>query len=76
MITYAQACDLTNREFVMLHDSGEDRKGARGALTTARRNGRTQTWKTRPGEFRIPVKIGFKGHGEITHANAAYWRIK
>ena len=24
-----------------------------------RRNGRTTTWKTRPGQFRIPVKYGF-----------------
>lgn len=32
-----------------------------------RRNGRTQTWKTRPTEFRIPIKIGFRGTGAITH---------
>jgi hypothetical protein len=38
-----------------------------------RRNGRTQTWKTRPGEFRIPIKIGFRGYGEITHRNADEW---
>lgn len=38
-----------------------------------RRNGRTQTWKTRPGEFRIPIKIGFRGYGEITDKNADEW---
>lgn len=32
-----------------------------------RRNGRTQTWKTRPGEFRIPVVAGLRAYGEITH---------
>lgn len=32
-----------------------------------RRNGKTQVWKTRPGHFRIPIKFGFKGTGEITH---------
>lgn len=32
-----------------------------------RRNGRTQTWKTRPDEFRIPVKFGMYGYGSITH---------
>lgn len=26
-----------------------------------RRNGSTQTWKTRPDEWRIPVKYGLKG---------------
>jgi hypothetical protein len=38
-----------------------------GKLWVARRNGRTQTWKTRPGDFRIPIKIGFRGYGELTH---------
>jgi hypothetical protein len=35
----------------------------------ARRNGRTQVWKTRPGEFRIPVKAGFRTYYEFTHNN-------
>ena len=34
-----------------------------------RRNGMTQLWKTRPGEFRIPVKIGFRSYGQLTHDN-------
>lgn len=37
---------------------------------TWRRNGATKTWKTRPGEFRIPVKFGLYGYGYITHTNA------
>lgn len=37
---------------------------------TWRRNGKTQTWKTRPDEFRIPVKFGLYGYGQITHLNA------
>lgn len=36
-----------------------------------RRNGKTQTWKTRPGEFRIPVKAGLRACGEITDVNMA-----
>lgn len=28
-----------------------------------RRNGKTQTWKTRPSEYRIPVKGGLKACG-------------
>ena len=37
-----------------------------GNLWQCRRNGRTQTWKTRPNDFRIPIKIGFKTYGNIT----------
>lgn len=32
-----------------------------------RRNGATKMWKTRPDEFRIPVKYGFKGQAQIEH---------
>jgi hypothetical protein len=35
-----------------------------------RRNGQTQKWKTRPADFRIPVKAGFKSYGEVTHRSA------
>lgn len=42
-------------------------------IITVRRNGKTQTWKTRPGEFRIPIKYGLYGYGEITHNDAARW---
>jgi hypothetical protein len=34
-----------------------------------RRNGRTQTWKTRPSEFRIPVKAGLKSYADVTHGS-------
>ena len=32
-----------------------------------RRNGKTKTWKTRPGEFRIPVKAGLRSYGYLMH---------
>lgn len=38
-----------------------------GNLWRTNRNGATKLWKTRPNEFRIPIKIGFREHGEITH---------
>lgn len=38
-----------------------------GRYWRLRRNGATKTWKTRPGEFRIPVKAGLKACGEVTH---------
>ena len=34
-----------------------------------RRNGMTKTWKTRPGEFRIPVKAGLRACAYIDHSN-------
>lgn len=41
-----------------------------GNWWAVRRNGRTRTWKTRPGEFRIPIKFGLRGYGEITHRSS------
>jgi hypothetical protein len=37
-----------------------------GRYWVARRNGQTQLWKTRPGDFRIPIKCGMHSYGEIT----------
>jgi len=41
-----------------------------------RRNGQTKTWKTRPGEFRIPVKYGFREYFYITDKDAADWSVQ
>lgn len=38
-----------------------------------RRNGRTKFWKSRPGEFRIPVKYGMYEYFYIDHTNAHEW---
>lgn len=32
-----------------------------------RRNGATKRWKTRPGHFRIPIAIGWRSYGYVTH---------
>ena len=39
---------------------------ANGNFWLCRRNGKTQTWKRRPDDFRIPIKIGFRVYGNIT----------
>ena len=48
--------------------------GPRGGVTISReewrRNGQTQTWKTRPEEFRVPVKYGYSGTGQIRETDA------
>lgn len=38
-----------------------------------RRNGKLTTWKTRPGQYRLPVKYGLKTGTYITEANASDW---
>ncbi len=35
-----------------------------------RRNGKTKLWKTRPNEFEIPYKVGFREYGRLTHTNS------
>lgn len=46
--------------------------GPRGGISENiirhRRNGATQTWKTRPTEYRIPVVHGLKHYGNIWHS--------
>lgn len=66
MVTYSEA--LTAQMFHHVSALNADKTPLR-----VRRNGKTQTWKTRPGHFRIPVKYGLYGYTEITHENAAEW---
>ena len=42
-----------------------------GRVERWRRNGVTQTWKTRPDEFRTPIKFGLYAYSQLTHHNAA-----
>ena len=61
-----------------------------GKVYRWRRNGKTKTWKTRPTEFRIPVKYGWKtrptefripvkyglyDYGYIDHSNAYLFHV-
>ena len=49
--------------------------GPRGGVTIKReiwrRNGRTQTWKTRPNDYRVPVRYGMRTYGSIQSKHAA-----
>jgi hypothetical protein len=67
MITMTDALNATM--FYHATVTNADRKTS----ARARRNGRTQTWKTRPGEFRVPACHGLKGYLQITHHNAHDW---
>ena len=68
MITYEEA--LTARHFEHVKLANADKSPLR-----ARRNGQTKVWKTRPGEFQIPIKHGLYSYGYITHDNATDWRV-
>lgn len=45
--------------------------GEKDYIQVWRNNGAIKTWKTRPGEFRIPVKHGMYDYSEINHNNAS-----
>ena len=68
---------LTSNEF---HDDGLCAKcgmDKNGHSVREFRNGTTKTWKTRPGEFRIPVKFGFRGpYGYITQDTANFYHSR
>lgn len=40
-----------------------------GQCAKARVNGAVKTWKTRPDDFRLPLKVGFRGFAEIRQYN-------
>lgn len=69
-MTYDEAVNEKNRQFEHM-----TLKNADGTPLRARRNGKTQTWKTRPGEFRLPAKHGLRNTFQITHTEAAQWKV-
>ena len=53
-------------------------KNGDGTPVRARRNGKTKTWKTRPGLFSIPVKYGLKSYFYIDnheYQNTGDWNV-
>jgi hypothetical protein len=71
MITKAQA--MAANEF---HHATETQANGRECLRV-RRNGATQTWKTRPAEWRLPVKWGMHARGQFSIGDyeAANWHV-
>ena len=41
-----------------------------------RANGKCKTWKTRPDEFKLPIKHGLYQYGYITQDNAHLFNVK
>lgn len=69
MVTKAQALEAHYRQ-EFHHRTA---RNADGSPTRCRANGQCQTWKTRPAEFKLPVKHGLKNTFYITEANADVW---
>ena len=67
MVTKEQA--LTAMEF---HENGCE---ACSKVYKWRRNGKTQTWKTRPNDFCLPIKYGLYSYGHMTHNNAHQFHL-
>lgn len=70
MVTKEQALTCDRFHFGVCKRTIGPKGGVKEAVVEVRRNGRTQTWKTRPAEFRVPVKYGLYGYGEITDKSA------
>lgn len=66
MITKEQA--MTHTMFYHVRFVNAD-----GTAVRARANGRIKLWKTRPDEWRLPVKYGLKGCFYLTPRNAKDW---
>ena len=50
-------------------------KNADGTPLRCRVNGKVKLWKTRPNEFRLPVKYGLRECFYITEANGNEWYV-
>ena len=50
-------------------------KNADGTPVRCRPNGKCKTWKTRPADFKLPVKYGLKECFYITPENADQWEV-
>lgn len=57
---------ITKQEALTEDVFHEDHEPGAKRIVHWRRNGRTQTWVTRPNEFRIPVKFGLRSYSQIT----------
>ncbi len=72
MVILAQVKKLRYRD-ELYH---KDLKDSRGHSVRARVNGKIQLWKTRPNEFRLPMKHGLKDTFQLTQDNADQWTLK
>lgn len=71
MITKEVAQSLSYRS-ILEHKTIKNKDGT---PARCRVNGKCKTWKTRPLEFKLPVKHGLRDCFYITQDNAKDWRV-
>ena len=71
MITKTIAINLINGT-TLYHKTLKD---SRGFPRQCRVNGKCKVWKTRPEEFKLPVKAGLYEYGYISNFNVEEWTI-
>jgi hypothetical protein len=71
VITKEQAVNL--RRGQVLYST--TRRASDGTPLKVRVNGKCVVWKTRPNEFRLPVKSGLRGYGFLDESNASEWAL-
>ena len=74
MITKEQAVDLGRFYGKEIYTTLE--VDSTGRPQRWRTNGKCKTWKTRPKEFRLPLKYGLYAYGALTEANAEYFYME
>ena len=72
MTTVNKQIALTANEFFSTTLKNKDKNQT---PLKVRRNGKTQVWKTRPNDFKIPVKYGLYEYFYITQDNCNEWCI-
>lgn len=75
MITKEQAMTANEFHFDDCKIVTGPRGGNRVKIEVWRRSGKTKTWKTRPNDWRIPVKHGLYLSHEITHETAGAYHV-
>ena len=80
MITKEQAIQAGERKSEFHNGLCKLTIGPRGGqhydITVYRANGKCKTWKTRPNDFRLPIKYGFYGPCDyITSSNAYLYHL-
>lgn len=79
IVQAAHKSPATRQEFETMLDAGRIFVAmGNGRFWQCRRNGQTQTWKTRPNDFRVPVKAGFRTTGQFTQdeLGSSNWQVR
>lgn len=67
MVTKQQAIEASEFHAGQCVRTIGPRGGVKVRSVVYRRNGQTQTWKTRPDDFRVPVKHGLYEYAAVEH---------